>query len=150
MSVYDFWLRHEFHNSKLYCYYEEKEKDVLYTLGKDDFDVGATSIIDDQETHEQAKCGLFWIASFTYYKPSFSLPCPMIFPVWVSCTIQLIEVIRTVQSSSLVNWLIESNLWDKLKVKRQLFKMNGEWNVNRSDVVNTDKCPIYGLDMSTR
>ena len=58
MSVYDFWLRHKFHNSKMYFNHEKKEKDVLNNLRKDDLDFGATSMINDQETHEQIKYDL--------------------------------------------------------------------------------------------
>ena len=38
---------------------ERGEKDVLSTLRKDGLDVGATSTIDDQETHDQTTCDLF-------------------------------------------------------------------------------------------
>ena len=46
------------------------EKDVLDTQMTDDLDANATSIIDERETHEQAKCNPF----ASPYLHSTSLP----------------------------------------------------------------------------
>ena len=47
-----------YHSGVDYNFYE-MERDVSDTLEKDDVGVDATSIINDQKTHEQAKCDPF-------------------------------------------------------------------------------------------
>lgn len=81
---------------------------VLSKVDKDNPSDDATPKVDEQLP--TSKHSLTFLSNF------------MIVSVWASCTILLSEVNKTLQLSSLVNWLTDNNSWDKLGIKRQIFK----------------------------